>query len=784
MDERGRGLGRALEAFANAVLERTLPRIRQWLAVRLGPRAELASLELDGARVHLIGARIPLGPRATLHAARATFATRAEDLAFGLPPISLERLEGRLELPGDRSADVVVEGAPARSADEWVAGTVTLRELRIAGRVYDGTAEVRLTSARFGIERARLASAGSELRLDAEGSFEGGGVRVARARLEAGGIPLVVLTEAIAALSGARAPALPISSELAVRGRCELREDGSFRGDLRASDGGAKAELAIEGRVERGALSGRVRGTIAPSLFANAHASLDGRPIDLEGALGGTLARPRAEVVAHGSALALRSARGELRASRLRATASFDPDRGLELDAHARVDRGRAALSVRGGSTRLTLERVGVAPLFAFLPPRAQPLVRALALGEGQLWADVRVHGDAIEGAAHLESPRASVTLEPLHLRRRDRAIEASTLRASLDPAGLPLAGVIELELALDGTMSGPSARGVLRSRALAVTLGDRRPAELRDVLGRVLVEDGELHLLDVRASAFGGTVRGTATLSARGAIVRELFVDQMGEALVRWALSDGPSAPLGPMRGLAVSGVLAREAGALRGALRAETATSALSLRAVIADDGALAGSALEGTLGLVDLEPPIARRAFVPARNAAWRIEGTLDGTLAAPRLDLTASCERQPVLVAARDGWVELVAEDVRVRASATRERIAWSEAAARAYGGVLRSRGSVAFSGAASARLELDGVRVEALPLWSTGGGACLAGALGGTVDLWRPHGGATVGCGRLFVHEPEYPIVQRAAALAARLSLPLPDRRGVGPLSLT
>ncbi|MCZ7678386.1 MAG: hypothetical protein M5U28_06270 [Sandaracinaceae bacterium] len=324
MDEPRRGLGRALEAFANAVLERTLPRIRQWLVARLGPRAELASLELDGSRVHLVDARIPLGPRALLHASRITFVTRAEDLALGLPPILLERLEGRVEMHTRTAltARVTLEGAPARASDEWIAGEIRLRELVIAGRAYEGTAKVWLTSERFGVEDARLEDAdGARLRVDAGGTFEGGELRTTHARAEADAAPVAAFVEAIAALRGADPPALPIAEDARVSGACELARDGALRASLRASVGAEeRASLEAEGRLEAGALRGRGarrRRALGPRARQGRHR---GRPLEYEATLGGTLGAPRVEGSARGSALEVRAEGSEpLAVTRVRA---------------------------------------------------------------------------------------------------------------------------------------------------------------------------------------------------------------------------------------------------------------------------------------------------------------------------------------------------------------------------------------------------------------------------------------------------------------------------------
>lgn len=818
-------MGRALEAFANAVLERTLPRIRQWLVARLGPRAELASLELDGSRVHLVDARIPLGPRALLHASRITFVTRAEDLALGLPPILLERLEGRVEMHTRTAltARVTLEGAPARASDEWIAGEIRLRELVIAGRAYEGAARVWLTSERFGVEDARLEDAGGvRLRVDAGGTFEGGELRTTHARAEADAAPVAAFVEAIAALRGADPPALPIAEGARVSGACELAIGGALRASLRASVGAEeRASLEAEGRLEAGALRGEVRGAVAPSVLVLDRIAIAGAPLEYEATLGGTLGSPRVEATARGSALEVRAEGSEpLAITRVRAKLSLD--RTLALEVRARAGAGSLAASLEDGALRLKIERAELVPLVSLAPERAARLAERLALAAGALWLDVRVRGDRVEGALHVEGPRASVTLEPLRASRAARAIEASTLRGRIDPVGLPIAGPIDLELSVEhASAQGIRASGALSSRALSLSLGQREPAALTDVRARVSIEGREARITEARASAFGGELRGAGTLlfdgEAARVIVTELIVSSLREPLARWAFSrrrDASSredagaerarASASPpargererdeerMRavelrdlapGLVVSGALARRDGALRGELEARTPRSALVMRAVLSDELELAGSELEGTLALSDAAPLFARWSIAPGLDAVWQLAGRFEGTLSAPRLELEGRCHRQPVIVRGARSPIELVTEDVRARARATRERVVWSELVARAYGGTLRSRGSAAFEGAASARLELDDARAEALPLASGARvGAYLAGALSGTLDLWRARRGVTIGRGRARVVDPEYPVLARAAALAERFGLPLPERRGTEPLS--
>src|SRR5690242_11523056 len=110
MDDGWRGM---FESFANALIERTLPRVRDWLTERFGPGATLGSMEVEGKKVHLDDVRIPLGTRIVVTATRATFVTSADDLmSGGFDALSLERLEGGAIAMGSVRARVGFEADP------------------------------------------------------------------------------------------------------------------------------------------------------------------------------------------------------------------------------------------------------------------------------------------------------------------------------------------------------------------------------------------------------------------------------------------------------------------------------------------------------------------------------------------------------------------------------------------------------------------------------------------------------------------------------------------------
>ena len=98
---------RFFASFANAALERSLPQIREWLKRRLGPRASLGGLALEGERVRLRDARLPFAGHLVLHvdtallwADPAALVAAGVDLAGALRSVRLESMRGTLHESG------------------------------------------------------------------------------------------------------------------------------------------------------------------------------------------------------------------------------------------------------------------------------------------------------------------------------------------------------------------------------------------------------------------------------------------------------------------------------------------------------------------------------------------------------------------------------------------------------------------------------------------------------------------------------------------------------------
>ncbi|HJL17715.1 MAG TPA: hypothetical protein RMH99_18770 [Sandaracinaceae bacterium LLY-WYZ-13_1] len=273
------GRGGLLGTFANAVLGRTLPRVREWLRSRLGPGASLGALELDGARVHLLEARVPIGAL-ELRVRRATLVTAPEDVVAGRAPVRLERLEGELRGGGgDFTAPVVLSGRPGATA-AWIDADVEVKGARWRpahgvgdAAPMDGTARLRITVDGWALEDAALESGASRIRLSARGSLRDRTRGLTEARLEASEARIGHFLDALTAWTGRPPPpAMPIPWDARLDGRVALTRAGRI--DASLTLGTSQSRLALEldagrdGSVRSGSLCGEIgwddlRGAVA-----------------------------------------------------------------------------------------------------------------------------------------------------------------------------------------------------------------------------------------------------------------------------------------------------------------------------------------------------------------------------------------------------------------------------------------------------------------------------------------------------------------------------------------
>lgn len=784
MDE-GTRIGRSLlEAFANALLERALPRIRQWLAQRLGPDAELGALELEGARIHLVDARLPLGERALLHATRATFATHPEELALGHPPIELERLEGRLAITHPRgalSAEVSFEGAATGAGDAWVDGRLALREVAVADPRFAGSAAIRVTSDRFAIDDAIVTSleTGARIELGAGGTLGAGSYRVERARLEAHAITAGLLMELARLVRGVDLPSLPMAEDARASLIAALERDGSMHALATIEAAGGRAELRGRGRIDRDGLSGEADGTIEPGLLRVRSTRMRGEPLALSATLSGTRAEP--VLILEAMSARLEPAAG-LALRRVRASGRID--HGVELEVRALTERGAISLRrSRDGELRAKLERVPLSPLRSSV---GASWLAALGADEGELFAELSGTSEGVIGQVHVATPQASVTLAPMRAALGLRRIELEgTLRAAVRAEalaqriarGVGLHGMIELELAIEraclarGALEALEGRGVARARALSVRVPSRSELAIRDASARIELERGAVRLEDARARVLGGLVRARGLARAGQAVITELVLEGV-RGLGRW--SAGLS-----IEEEVIDAVLTRAEGALRGVVTARTQRSAIEAQLVIADTGALDGSRLSGALAVADLAPLMREWSIRPDEGGRWSLEGAIEGTLLEPVLALEGRSEAQPLWIVTHTSSVRVEGQGARARARIEGGGIAWSELSLSLYGGTLRSRGRYA-GGVLGARVEIEDVDAGALPLPRGTLGAHLGGRLGATLDLLRRSDADAIGCVRVSVEAPVYRALERAAATMRKLGLPMPDLRGSAP----
>lgn len=599
MAERG-AVGRLLHAFANAVLARTLPTVREWLAARLGPGASVEAMELDGARVRLIGARLPIGPTAVLEVERASFAANAGEG----PPIVLERLEGRLVVPDAGGlprfvAPLTLEGRPPPTGAEWVHGllTVTGAHWRASpGRdeqaPLSGTATVSVTSDGWSLEDGEARAAEARITLAGAGRIDDPGRGLERARLEAHDARVGHFVDAMAALAG-RAPAIPVP--LPWTGRCdalvEVEGDATrARLDVRTAGSRLRVEADLGGgrvhgaRVEGSlAIADLVPAPLAASLAASAPVACAGEIAGPFDALSGEVrlacdrlaapvlresARLDVRVVLEGAAGA--RARGELAFERgvgtLGVLAAIDPSGAL--DGSVSGDLDPAVIDPRAGV--LVGERVGVTGRIGGslrapeLDVRGRSERITFARGGGTLAleeviADARWHDGAhLDVGARLGS--GTVQLDPLARRASGARVDAGAvvalarargiawLRLASEPAprgrfALPDDAEIDFELGLEGgAVAGALTVATPRSRVsidpLRVAADGRWDGSM--VRGRLAADDA------LRAGLFPSALRplpqGLATmeLGVSGAGAGASVEGRITTASLAWRLLEG----------------------------------------------------------------------------------------------------------------------------------------------------------------------------------------------------------------------------------------------------
>jgi hypothetical protein len=295
-------VSRLFHTFANAMLERTLPRLRDWLRGRFGEGAQLDGMELDGATIRLRGAVLPLGDTIRLDVDDASFRVRPDALG-DRAPIRLDTLRGTLRvphpdgplfeahieleseprdsvvggvsprpLPRDRQSRTALppQGARfAREVDPWVRGVLHVRDARWrtthgegGAAPMSGVVKVEVTTDAWSLGDGELRAADARVSLDARGLLGDGERRLTHARIVATDARAGHYVDALLALAGQiRHIAVPFVFASTLDG--ELRFD---------ADEGVHADLAL--RTSTSSL--RLKADVTAASPALAQATLEG----------------------------------------------------------------------------------------------------------------------------------------------------------------------------------------------------------------------------------------------------------------------------------------------------------------------------------------------------------------------------------------------------------------------------------------------------------------------------------------------------------------------------
>jgi hypothetical protein len=401
------------ETFANALIERTLPRVREWIVERFGPGASLGSMEIEGKKVHLDDVRVPLGSRIVLTAKRATLITRAEDLMTGgFDALSLEALEGGAITIGSIRARVGFAAEP--SAGEWVRGRLTLDDVDIAGERFTGNARVRVDASAWSIEDGVIERGSARLTL-AMGGAVSSGPRLAHARTSAAAFPSTAVAEILGVI-GLAVPSIVRAIAARISGTASYDPSAdriSVHAEARTDSSYLALELESGARaIKSGSLRGKVGwdDVLAPDLRAHVRGA---SPITVS--LDGT---------------GLADARGSLRCPQIDLRWLKTP---LAIDAH--LDAGKAELDVAGDGVGFKGEALLDREIHGGGSGTLEP--RALALGDVSLDGALASFGVLVRGS--LRAPKADVTLKSdrLVITREDASLALSKIHARVQGSAI-----------------------------------------------------------------------------------------------------------------------------------------------------------------------------------------------------------------------------------------------------------------------------------------------------------------------------------------------------------
>lgn len=444
------GTASFLHSFANAMLERSLPAIREWLTGRLGPGAKIGSVAIDEGRVIVEDVHIPIGPHLWLVVDEATLDAHPEDLMAGLPPVRLRSLAGAIRAVRGSvttfEAPLSFEGRGG-SSQAWVDG-----ELRLGGATWKlergvgdampmyGTARIRITPDGWSIRDATLTSGASRTRLSATGSLRAGEKRLGEGRLETEYARLGHVLDVIGAFRGqdVRLP-IPAPLDAKIDGTVSLENDGTLRADLTAHSERSDVRLRLESKG-RNITSLEVEGTVAPDELL---------PESFDAFVDRGASEP------------------------LTVTAS---GRGPPGALEGRVELASPALATRGAKER-------------------HEASATLVLDGSKYTLELE-----LEGAGHLKGELSVAPYGSIDGCATLSLLPAAWRVAEIEATGTP----IEVEARIGGTRSLPDLKLSARARELAICRGDGEEISLRRLVAEatLAIEDRRARLVDAALSA------------------------------------------------------------------------------------------------------------------------------------------------------------------------------------------------------------------------------------------------------------------------------------------
>lgn len=489
-EERGRA-ARLFEGIANALLERAVPRVREWLQGRFGAGADVSGIRLEGREVHVDDTRVPLGERARLSIARATFRVTGE----AARPVVLQTLTGELRIDeGGLIAPVRFEAAASVRAEAWIDGALRVERAtwpRVDGTgepaSLDGSLDVIVTSTQFTLTRGELTSAEARIKVDAEGDLdETGSKRLGRARVELAGARLGHFTDAAHAITGVRiGGALTLLRDAVLEGVLHWTESAGLDADLHAHTARSKLRVRATAALDE---------TIGGSIEGDASVG------ELLTAFGGN------PLGHHETARCEARLAGTTHAPRTFGTLSLDGATQFDL---APTDDG---LSVRFADAPAKLAEIawaftgGAAPAL----PRDARFSGEIALGktiEGELGVETAT--SALVAKAKLD--RNGTILDALVRGRLSFADARELFPESVRPRA---EGAMQVVARVEGTTIAPIAHVEVDAPAVELEVPALEPLPLRAVNARLSLERTRVVVRALRAKLHGGDASAEGIVS------------------------------------------------------------------------------------------------------------------------------------------------------------------------------------------------------------------------------------------------------------------------------